>query len=816
MLSGISFLTNIAAYTGRLQRSAPVFLFLAMASLAHAQSYSRLSSRFLARGEQALLQLCITGSEPEASPRIPNVKDVTIQSAGFGPQLTFNGRKPEYAFPYYISSYEVGKHTIPALEVMVDGVKTKTEPIEFQVFDPNDLQWSEETVGGRRLPYSAMFFTMSKQPYEGETVPVEIKLYVPRQLAVEDWGIPEFQQDGVASWRYEPTDMKGQVMLLGSPYISVSYPSTLTATRTGTVGIGPASVRLITRQIVMDGFARPTSEPVFLKVPKLEMEARPLPEAPEGFENAVGNFSVQAITTDKEVHEGDPLSVDIVVSGQGNLDTLRAPKLLDASGWKAYDATTAQRGDERRQLDGTVNFRQFLRPLEMKSSVPPYRLVYFDPSEEIYKTVMTQALPLKMIPSTGPKVGAGATPPTALPVPVESMTDILGNLPVPRLLAPVEKSYPWWIGHVVAALLALALIGKALWIRTAHFFIRNPEREEKLHSLKTLAQSQDDAGFLKSAGNFIERYLGRTEQPEIQAILEERDAKCYRADKSAATLERSRRDEILRILKKAVLSCAMIAVLCLPQVKAKDLATTAQTSYDQAKYEEAIEQWLSAGKFEALSADTLYNIGNACYRIGSPGQAALYYRRALQREPHHSEAAQNLRFIERKYGSVTIPASDYQRYLSKAPLPVWKGTFWIGAWALVLSLLVFPATRPGASLRMAAVSGLVAAPVLLLIGGLGWRYFPDEARFAPLTAQAVVIADKASLYTDAARTSPIVTDTPQGSVCAILRQSGEWAYVAFSTKTRGWVPLQNIEKLIPDTRQGPPKVKKPKADPNNA
>ncbi len=79
------------------------------------------------------------------------------------------------------------------------------------------------------------------------------------------------------------------------------------------------------------------------------------------------------------MQEGDPITVDLVVSGSGNLDTLRPPKLENADGWKIYGTTTDQRGDERRQLSGSVVFHQSLRPLEMKSEIPPFRLVYFDP-----------------------------------------------------------------------------------------------------------------------------------------------------------------------------------------------------------------------------------------------------------------------------------------------------------------------------------------------------------------------------------------------------------------------------------------------------
>jgi predicted small lipoprotein YifL len=117
---------------------------------------------------------------------------------------------------------------------------------------------------------------------------------------------------------------------------------------------------------------------------------------------------------------------------------------------------------------------------------------------------------------------------------------------------------------------------------------------------------------------------------------------------------------------------------------------------------------------------------------------------------------------------------------------------------------------------MPAVAALVAGPLLAACGGLGWWYFPNDAEFAAVERQAVIIGEKAILHSDAARTSPEVIDAPPGSLCEVIRESGRWAYVAFATKTRGWVPMENVEKVIPTTPPVPPTIRKPKADGKSA
>ena len=390
-----------------------------LTDIACAQAVSRMSTRFLARGEQALLEIAVTDTQPTDFPRIPAVEGVEITLASRAPKTQLQvGRRLEYVFEYLVSSYAVGSHTLPSFEVVAGGLKLSTEPLTFEVFNPDELKWSEATSGRVSFRYASAFRVLNPSPYEGETTPVEIKLFVPRDLFVQDWGIPDFERDGLTSWRFQPSVMRGEVNLLGLPYVSVAYPSTLTPTRTGKVGIGPAKIRLITTQVVMDGFLQRVSQEVHVDVPKLELDSQPLPPgAPEGFENAVGDFKLAVSTEVTEVQEGDPIPVDITVTGSGNLDTLRAPAPVDPTGWKLYEPTTNARGDERRELSGSTTFHQFMRPLELKPAVPAFRLVYFDPKEKAYKTLTSEPIVLNMKPTAAASAAAAAAlaPPHRLP-----------------------------------------------------------------------------------------------------------------------------------------------------------------------------------------------------------------------------------------------------------------------------------------------------------------------------------------------------------------------------------------------------------------
>jgi len=791
-----------------------LILGVAFSGISHAQTSSRLSTSFLARGEQALLEVMISGGQPAELPRIPTVRNLAIQPSGREPMpRMLPGRRLEYVFQYIVASYETGNYTIPPIEVIVDGVKSFTESLDLMVFNPDELEWTEMIANGKPIRYASAFRTLNSKPFENETTTTEIKLFVPEDLVIEDWGNPDFERDGLTSWRFQPMPMRSRINLLGRSYVSVAYPSTITPTRTGKVGIGPAKIRLVTREVVMDPTPRWINTDIYVQVPKLEIESIPLPEgAPEGFENAVGNFRLSASSATTDVQEGDPLTVDLIVSGSGNLDTLSPPQLETTAGWKVYGTTTEQRGDERRQLSGSVVFHQSIRPLELKSEIPRFRLVYFDPKDESYKTLTTETIALQMRPGTTLKsAGAGIQ---SLPVPLERMTDILAVLRPAQLTIPAGPALPSWLGHAAGGALALALIIKALWMRYGPGLRRNPVRAAKMRELREIERSMpDDTTFLKATGGFIERHLGHRSDPEIHAILAERDAVCFRAEPARTTLDPQRRNAVLDLLRKAIPMLVVLTFFHLgTPLQAADIATQAQEAYDAAKYDEALKLWFEAGDYDRLSPDTLYNIGNACYRSGSPGDAALYYRRALVRDSAHQEARQNLRFIEQKYGAISVKRPEYQYALAKFSLAAWQSTCWIGVWLCGLAILVFPATRPGARLRVSAVAALVLGPLLVSVGMIGWRHFPDDAEFAKVEKQAVIIQEKIALHTDAARTAPEVIDAPPGSLCEIITLSGRWAYVAFATKTRGWVPIEAIEKVLPDKPPELPKFRKPKPD----
>lgn len=798
----------------------PIVLFLLLASAGSAGAAAMveavMSSRFLVRGEPGMLELLLPGEvEPDQMPETPVVKGLVIKQGPINIQRRQGqSRRPEFFIPFAVSSYEVGTYIIPPIEMTFGGVAQRTAPVEVRIIDETKLKMSQAVVGNQKINYFAAFHALKDKPYVGEKQPVELKIYFPEEIYVIDWGIPEFERDGLSAWRFQPQPRLERAPLLGRRYVAVSYPSTVSTNRDGVSTLGPASLRLQLRMISMNDFGGAYAQPLNLTIPAIQFDSKPLPPgAPEGFENAIGSFELSVQAGETEIREGDPVTLEMTVRGAGNLDALKPPQLLDDDGWKLYDASPAERGEERRELAGEVTFRQFMRPLRPQRSVPPFRLVYFDPAREVYDTLLSDAIPLNVLPSTLPGMTMAA--PQALPMPLEEMTDILGVVNPDATLLAARKKLPSWFWQVIPALVAAGLMVRIAIRELAPRLRKDPDLVARQREWKEVERAPNQSGpFYRSVGHFIERWLGDRQDPLITEVLAKRDQVCFRQESAEAKIERSERQRVLRQIRRIALPL-LLAFAALTG----DRATAAEDPaalFNEGRYDAAAKAWLDSGPYDRLSPDTLFNIGNAAYRLGSPGEAALYYRRALERDAAHPEARQNLRFLERKFGSITVKRPDYQHQLARVPVTFWQGLVWAAAWILVIGLLVFPATRPGAGVRIAAIAGFVTAPLLAVGGLLAWRHYPDDARFAPAREQVVIVADSSEVRTDAARTAPKVIDAPAGSLCRILTRSGEWAYVAFTNESRGWVPLVDIQPILPETTPQPPKLRPAKPGDSNS
>ena len=175
--------------------------------------------------------------------------------------------------------------------------------------------------------------------------------------------------------------------------------------------------------------------------------------------------------------------------------------------------------------------------------------------------------------------------------------------------------------------------------------------------------------------------------PEIQAVLAERDAVCFRAEKpqTRARPKAPRRNPHAAPQGRAWPASSSPPLASAPpgprrghrHARPRKPTTPRNTTRpsNSGSAPEATTNSTPPGSTTSATAGTA---------SAPPRNAALYYRRALLRQPGHPEALQNLRFLERKFGlAFTIKRPDYQvRPRPPARSASGAGLVWAGAWLL--------------------------------------------------------------------------------------------------------------------------------------
>lgn len=196
-----------------------------------------------------------------------------------------------------------------------------------------------------------------------------------------------------------------------------------------------------------------------------------------------------------------------------------------------------------------------------------------------------------------------------------------------------------------------------------------------------------------------------------------------------------------------------------------------------------------------LNTDLLYNIGNASYRLGRPGEAALWYERALTMDPTHREARQNLRFLKRTGGIIQFESGKLDEYLDAARSDTLLRTATTAAWIAALGFAAALTLRLGNGLRSAVWIVTPAATLIAITAATGF-YLKREKQSA-LASRSVVTAPGTQAFTAPARASSAVIDLPPGSQVAVVAERGNWRYIDLPGELRGWVAEDAIKPLWP-------------------
>ncbi|MFA6357952.1 MAG: BatD family protein [Candidatus Omnitrophota bacterium] len=246
--------------------------------------------------------------------------------------------------------------------------------------------------------------TKKKSAYLNEIIPLTIKLYI-NNLGVRDIQYPEFSHEGFSVGRFDKPNQYQEVYK-GVNFDVLEFNTSIFGLRPGEFKLGPSNIKcnlIIQKQprgrstfnsnIFDDFFGRQEIYPVNLQSGYIALTVLPLPaeNRPEDFSGTLGNFNLEVSVSPLEVKVGDPITLTMVVSGEGNLDTVGAPKLKSEAGFKIYEPQIKQAGNQK-------SFEQIIMPMSAQvKEVPMISLAFFNIQSGEYKTITRGPFPIVIV-----------------------------------------------------------------------------------------------------------------------------------------------------------------------------------------------------------------------------------------------------------------------------------------------------------------------------------------------------------------------------------------------------------------------------------
>jgi hypothetical protein len=411
-----------------------------------AQVTASLDPASIALGDSAQLTISISGSD-STQPELPTVSGLEFTPAGQSSSFeSINGAvTASVSLTYQVTPDRVGTFTIPAIRLPSGG---SSQPLTLQVLNsaggasaspqlslpPPTVQpgSADDTANANGEPAFLHVVLPKRQLYVGELMPVQVKAYFRAGMAASLNGLPILSSDAFTLNKLDDKPDQTEETVGGRPYTVVTWSSALTAVKTGDYSVNlelPVVVRVqergnddnnpfkqffgnsgINDPAFDDFFGGVTEKPLTLRTDLENVNVLPLPTTgrPSDFSGAVGKFEVSNEAAPTQLTAGDPITVRLKISGQGNFDRVFSRGLETSVDWKTYPPNAQFVPADNAGYAGTKTFEQAVVPLKGGSEkIPALTFSYFDPDSRQYVTRATTPIAIAVAPGSGaPSVAA--------------------------------------------------------------------------------------------------------------------------------------------------------------------------------------------------------------------------------------------------------------------------------------------------------------------------------------------------------------------------------------------------------------------------
>ena len=633
-------------------------------------------------------------------------------------------------FSYTLVATEEGKFTIPAATIKVGGKSYKSGSAVIEVLPSSgnaqgNTQQSQSSrqqnnsasrqrgqVSASDIGSNELYMTVTaskKKIYEQEAVLLTYKLYTLvtiQQIAgempqLDGFHVQEVDSKAQMSLKYERVNGRTYGTAVWRQYVlfpqktgklkvpSITFDSQVEIQNTSMdpfdVFFGGGSLTQLVKKSI--------------NTPAIEIEVLPLPTPkPANFAGAVGKYTISGQLIPEQVNANDAATLRLIVSGQGNMKLMKAPKVIFPQDFEIYDPKVSDKTTNTSSgAKGNVVYDYIVVPRHGgKFTIAPVEFCYFDPDAHAYKTLKTDSFTIAVAKSKT-KGSSNYHEQEDLKILNNDIRYIkLGNIDNDTSDVQFLGSFSYWMYYIVSTgVFALLLLlfnrqikksrdlsrirvqkaGKAASkrLKTAAKLMKQHQSEafydeimrallgyagDKLNIQKSDLNKENVSSSLQSIGvqqNLVDAYMN---------LISECEFARYAPGDPDATMEKiySSASDVINELDSAIKNnnkqnsnmkqffvilfcvcvCALNSYAAEPSLKMQ-----ADSAYSHEQYDKAIKLYEKLTK-KTSDYKVYYNLGCAYYRIDNIAKSVLWLERASRLNPSDEDVQFNLTLVRNK------------------------------------------------------------------------------------------------------------------------------------------------------------------------
>lgn len=404
--------------------------------------------------ETLILTISVSGSDlgDVPKPKLPDMQSFLVIGSTSSSSTSFNlvngklSSSRSVRYIYQLKPRKTGTLVIDSASLTYDGTVHETTPVSIEVTPgasvpappggtgasppgsaPNASSSPSQAAPGPSDLGDAVYIRTTvdkKRPYLGEQVTVTYTLYT-------RLGLTNARYDEVPSytgfWLEElftahHLDFMEEI-IAGKRYaVAKLRQIALFPTVTGELSIEPLSMICDvqgdrSRRSLLDSFLNDPFDTFFSTTRQIRVASEeqavtvlPLPDEgrPAGFNNAVGDYSLKSTVDQTTTEVNQPVTLTIVLTGEGNLKTVEDPGLPPLDYFKEYQSgNRAEYASGGQRISGTKTWEHVLIPtLPGDHTIASLTFPYFNPDADAYRVATTDPVTITVLPSSGEQAAA--------------------------------------------------------------------------------------------------------------------------------------------------------------------------------------------------------------------------------------------------------------------------------------------------------------------------------------------------------------------------------------------------------------------------